>query len=551
MRHFDITGLCIFLIAFLVASVGLFTYFSFDDYIYLRLAQEYASSLKTFFTPFWTFNPWIYYRPLPSMFWVILFTLFGPFPTPYELGIMFIFATMVFFVYRLGNLLGGRIAGVVAGLLVLFYFPIYSLSWLRSSSSLQMELFFVASGMFYIARWAKSLSTRHAPKSLPWLGIALLIGAFLSKEASFLIPLLLPLLVPKRRVIKLAAGLFVTGIGIFFVIRNLIEPGFPLHVPRFDLMPIAGDLEFFLCDQFLFYLPASLIVLAALAWGSRNRHVYLLLCVVAFFLIDAFVGYTVTTQRAKLAVCLVVLAYCFINAPAKARCLLVWVALLFIPPLSVLDTNIHQSDESFVGLALFLGIGVARQTRLASRIGRSIVRAHKSRAERPKGIAGGLHEQTLGLRARLARRLRIAGALLCVLLLGYAAYSIVSLNLRIGVAEARMAIQQSRLTSDLREYLCGLQVRDMRVHMTNLPRLISVPDFPFDALLHGCWLIVDERISARMGIFALTNETPKRIIDDVTSRSHLIKRLSRGPHEVLVFLSPKQWLQAERPALLD
>ena len=547
MRHLDITGLCIFLIAFLVASVGLFTYFSFDDYIYLHLAEDHSSSLKTFFAPFWMFNPWIYYRPLPTMFWVVLFSLFGASPTPYEVGIMFIFATMIFSVYRLGNLLGGRIAGVVAGLLVLSYFPIYSLSWLRSSSSLQMELFFVASGTFYIVRWAKSTSSYHAPRSLPWLGIALLIGAFLSKEASFLIPLLLPLLAPKRRVVKLAAGLFASGLVIFLVIRNLIEPGFPLHVPRFDLAPIVRDLEFFLCGQFLFYLPASLIVLAALAWGRRNRYVYLLLCVVAFSLMEILVGYTVTTQRAKLAVCIVALAYCFINAPAKVRALLVWVPLLFIPPLSVLDTNIHQSDESFVGLALFLGIGVGRQTRLVSRIGRSFVRARKWRGGRSKGIAGGSHRKALGLKAGLTRKLRIAGALACALLLGYAAYSIVSLNLRIGVAEARMAIQKSRLTRDLREYLCSLQAPELRVHMTNLPRLISVPDFPFDARLNGCWLIVDERLSARTGVFAVTSETPKWIIDDLRLRSRLIKRLSRGPYEVLIFLSPRQYPQTEKP----
>ncbi len=538
MRHFDITGLGIFLIAVLIASVGLFTYFSFDDYIYFHRAEEHAESLKTFFAPFWTFNPWLYYRPLPSMFWVVLFTLFGASPTPYELGVMLTFAAMVFFIYRIGNLLGGRIAGVVAGLLVALYFPIYSVSWLRSSASLQMELFFVASGMFYLARWAKSQSAHHAPRSLPWLGIALLLGAFLSKETSFLAPLLLPLLVPKRRVVKLAAGLFVSGAGMFFIARNLIPSRFPLPVPRFDLALIARNLDFFLREQFLFYLPASLIVLVALAWGSRNRHVYLLLCAVAFFLMDVFVGYTVAMHRAKLVVCLAAVAYCAVKAPAKVRFLLGWTALLLLPALSVLDTTIHQSAEAFMGLALFLGVGVARQTRLVSRMCSSIVRARSWRAKRPKGIAGGSHERTLGIRPGLARQLRIAGALACVLLLGYAALRIISLNLRIGVAESRMIVHKSRLTRDVREYLCGLPASDLRIHATNLPGLISVPDIPFDARLHGCRLVVDERLSARTGIFVLTSETPKRIIDDVSSRSRPIKRLSRARYEALVFASP-------------
>ena len=538
LRHFDISGLCIFIIAVSIASVGLFTYFSFDDYIYLHLAEEHASSLKTFFAPFWTFNPWLYYRPLPSMFWVVLFAIFGASPTPYELGIMLTFAAMAFFVYRLGNLLGGRIAGVVAGLMVALYFPIYSVSWVRFSSSLQMELFFLASGMFYLARWAKSQSTHNAAKSLPWLGIALLFGAFLSKEASFMAPLLLPLLVPKRRVVKLAAGLFASGAAMFFISRHVIESRFPLPAPRFDLALIVKNLDFFLRQQFLFYLPASLIVLAALAWGGRNRHVYLLSCVVVFLVMDLSVGYTVAMHRAKLALCLVALAYCVINAPAKVRFLLGWAALLLLPALSVLDTTTHQSAEAFMGLSLFLGLGVARQTRLFLRIGGSILRGRSWRDGRAKGLASRLHERTIGLRAELVRQLRIAGALACALLVAYAAYAVLSLNLRIGVAEARAVVHRSRLTRDVREYLCCLSTRELRVHAANLPGLISVPDIPFDAHLHGCRLVVDERLSARTGIFVLTSETPREIVDDVRSRSRLIKRLSSGRYEALIFASP-------------
>ena len=167
LKRLDKVGFCVFSLAILIASVGLFTYFSLDDYIYLHRAEEHASSLKTFFAPFHTFSPWLSYRPLPTMFWVILFSLFGASPVPYAIGVILLFAGMVFFIYRIGGLLGGRAAGIISGLLVAFYFPIYSVVWSSWSSSLQMELFFLASAMFYLVRWAKSQSGGEEQANLP------------------------------------------------------------------------------------------------------------------------------------------------------------------------------------------------------------------------------------------------------------------------------------------------------------------------------------------------------------------------------------------------
>ncbi len=530
LKRLDTVGLCVFLLAILVASVGLFTYFSLDDYIYLHRAEEHTSSLKTFFAPFCTFSPWLYYRPLPTMFWVILFSLFGASPAPYAIGVILIFAGMVFFIYRIGGLLSGRAAGLIASLLVSLYFPIYSVVWLRSSSSLQMELFFLASAMFYLVRWAKSQSSGQEQTGLPAIGILLMIGAFLSKETSFLAPLLLPLLVPKRRVIKLAAGLSFSGLGIFLLARGLITSKFPLPAPRLDLSLIARNLEFFLREQFLFYLPASLIVVAALAWGNRKRHVWLLAGMTLFIAMNALFGYTVGTHRLKLAVCLAAVIYCVFRAPARARFPLGWAALLLLPPLLVLDTTVHQSAESFLGLSLFIGVGATRQTRLV----RKMI-AVRFKVPSSKFKVGGSIRRAFSSGRGLGSLLRVAGAFASSFLLVYGAYTVVSLNSRIGVAEARRVVQVSRLTRDVREYLCSVHGDGSAIHSTNLPGLISVPDIPFDASLHGCRLNVDDDLSAPDGVFVVADGTPKETIDEIRSRSRLIKRLVRGPYQVMVF----------------
>jgi len=467
------------------------------------------------------------------MFWVILFSLFGASPAPYAIGVILMFAGMVFFIYRIGGLLGGRAAGLISALLVALYFPIYSVVWLRSSSSLQMELFFLASAMFYLVRWAKSQSGGEEQPGLPAMGILLMIGAFLSKETSFLAPLLLPLLVPKRRVIKLAAGLSFSGLGIFLLARGLITSEFPLPAPRLELSLITRNLEFFLREQFLFYLPASLIILGALAWGNRNRHAWLLVSMVLFIAMNALFGYTLTTHRLKLAVCLAAVIYCAFRAPARARFPLGWAALLLLPPLSVLDTTVHQSAESFLGFSLFIGVGVARQTRLV----RKMI-AVRFQVPSSKFKVGSSIIRAFGSRRRLGSLLRATGAFASLVVVVYGAYTVVSLNLRIGVPEARRIVQVSRLTRDVREYLCSAHGSEVAIHSANLPGLISVPDIPFDASLHGCRLKVDDDLSASDGVFVVAGGTSRETIDEIRSRSRLIKRLVRGPHEVMVFSTP-------------
>ncbi|MBN2209685.1 MAG: hypothetical protein JW759_10375 [Candidatus Coatesbacteria bacterium] len=526
----DLLGLCVFLTAILIGSVGLFTYFSFDDYIYLHRAEEHASSLRTFFAPFYTFNPWLYYRPLPTVFWVVVFWLFGAWPAPYSLGVILVFAAMVFFIYRVGYLLAGRAAGLISCLLVSLYFPIYSVAWSRWFSSLQMELFFLASAMFYLLRWAKSEPGPNERTCLPVTGILLMVGAFLSKETSFLAPLLLPLLAPKRRVVRLSAGLFFLGILIFLASRTLITSRFPLRAVRFEFSPIVRNLEFFLREHFLFFLPASLIILAALAWGNRNRHIWLLVSVALFTAMNTLFGYTVAAHRLKLAICLAAVIYCVLKAPAMARFALGWAALLLVPPLLVGELTLHQSAESFLGLSLFIGIGAARQTRLFR-----TVMASKSKVESPGYKVGSWIKSAAGSKLGLVSLLRITGAFACVLLLIYAAFAIVSLNVRIGVAEAQRMVQSSRLTRDVREYLCGMHGSGLTIHSTNLPALISVPDIPFDARLHGCQLNVDDDLSAEDGVFVVADGAPQATVAEIRSRSRLITRLVREPYYVMVF----------------
>ncbi len=530
MRRLDKVGLSIFLFAVLIASVGLFTYFSLDDYIYLHRAEEHTSSLKTLFAPFYTFSPWLSYRPLPTMFWVMLFWLFGASPMPFAIGVVLLFAGVVFYIYRIGTLLGGRVTGLISGALVAIYFPVYSVAWSKWSSSLQMELFLLASAMFYLTRWAKAQSGSEQRTRLPAMGILLMIGAFLSKETSLMVPLLLPLLVAKRHVIKLAGGLFLSGVGIFVLSRTLIASQFPLPEPRLEFSLIFRNLEFFLREQFLFYLPASLIVMAALAWGNRNRHVWLLASMGLFVSMNVVLGHTNTAHRLKLAVCSAAVIYCVFKAPARVRFSLGWAALLLLPPLSVLDTTLHQSAESFLGLSLFIGMGLARQMRLVRRM-----IAVRFQVPSSKFQVGDSIRIALGAGRGLGSWLRIGGALACAPLLAYAAYTVASLNVRIAVPEARRMVQTSRLTRDVREYLCSTHGDGVSIHSTNLPGLISVPDIPFDARLNGCTLSVDDDLSATEGIFVVSGGTPKEVIDGIRSRSRLVKRLVRAPYEVMVF----------------
>lgn len=506
-----------------MAFVGPFTYFSFDDYIYLHRAEDHASSLKTFFGPFWSFSPWLSYRPLPTMYWVVLFSLFGASPLPYELGVMLIFAGMVFFIYRTGRLLGGRLAGCISGALVALYFPIYSVSWSRWSSSLQMELFFLASAMFYLLRWAKQQSKEGEGHGLPVAGILLMVGAFLSKETSFLAPLLLPLIAPRKRVVKLSATLFLSGVGLFLLARGLIPSQFPLPAPRLELSIVIRNLEFFLRHQFMFYLTPSLVLMAALARGSKNRHVWLLAAAGTFFAMNSLVGYADTAHRIKLLVCVAALVYSFIKAPSRMRFALGWATLLILPPLSMLDTNVHQSAESFLGLSLFIGLGVSSQMELVRRLAVRTVRALGKRFTIDN------------LKISLSMALRSTGVLSCVFLALYGAYSVISLNLEIGGEEARRMVHVSNLTKTVREHLCTSVGRGVPIHSTNLPGLISVPDIPFDARLHGCELRVDEDMSASDGIFIIANDTTREILDAVASKAAPTSYIARGPYGVSIF----------------
>ena len=518
-RQIDVVGVCIFVAALLVASPGLFTYFSFDDYIYLHQAERQTVSVGAFFSPFWTFSPWVSYRPLPSMYWSILFGLFGAAPLPYELGVMALYAAMVFFVYRIGRLLGGRLSGAVAAGLVALYFPIYSVSWSRWSSSLQMELFFLASGMYYLLRWATTRQEANSRTGLPIGGIILIVCAFLSKETSFLAPLLLPVLVPRKPVVRVSAVLFVSGVVLFVLTRSLIPSQFPPRSPIFEFSLIAKNLEFFLRKQFLVLLPASLIVISALARGRRWRFVWVLGIAALFLGMNVFCGYSQAAHRAKLLVCMAAVALAAFRGPNKVRFPLAWAGLLILPPLSVQDTTVHQSAESFIGLSLFIGLGVARHILLAGRL----CRAREWRAAVARAVSGSP-----------VTALRLSGLLVTLLIIGYAAFCVAKMNIAMGVPEARKMVQASRLTRDVREYLCRLSDRARVVHSTNLPGLISVPDIAFDARLHGCRLHVDGDFSAETGLFVFADGEKRREFASLRAKGRVVARLVRAPYKAVI-----------------
>ncbi|MCD6326898.1 hypothetical protein J7M28_05025 [bacterium] len=529
----DLPGLCIFLLAFLIASSGVFSYFSFDDYIYLHRVEDHISGEKGgFFGPFLTFSPWLYYRPIPTMFWVILFSLVGTWPLPYILGVMLLFAGMAFYIYKIGELLGNRLTGVISGALVTLYFPIYGVACSRWSSSLQMELFLIAAGMFYLLRWSKGLRSTPEPRGLPIAGILLMVGAFLSKETALLAPLLLPVYVPKKRVIKLAAGLFGVGVAIFVLSRWLIPLKFPLPAPSFDIFVMFDNLEFYLRQQFMYYLPPTLILLGALARGSRQRYVWLAIASMSFFFINFAFGYSDAAHRLKFATCLAAVVYAFMKGRSGTRFTLVWTSLLILPPLSVHDTTVHQSAEAFMGFSIFLGIGVASQLRFFKRLVVKLIRSGPARFPVGNLFAarrGGTFIQRTG------NSLRRIGAMACLLIALYAGYSIISINVRIGIPEARRMLQVSNLTRDVREFLCDLNPGDRAIHATNLPGLISVPDIPFDARLHGCKLNVDENLEAQEGLFVVSSEVGDAEMKRIAAGKTIVGRLARGPFEVVVY----------------
>ena len=377
------------------------------------------------------------------MYWVIIFALAGASPLPYSIGVMLLFAGVAYFIYRIGDLFGGRTAGLVSGILVALYFPIYSVAWSRWSSSLQMELFFLSAAMFFLLRWSKAELECGQRAKAPVLGIVLLVCAFLSKETSLLAPLLLPLYAWKRRVIGMAAALFGAGVVLFITARALIPCKFPLPGPSLDVAQAFSNLEFYLRHQFLFYLPPSLVLLGALSRGHRNRYVWLTLGMVLFLVMNLAIGYTDTTHRVKLAVSMAAIVYAFVKGQSGMRFSLGWAALLLMPPLSMHDTTIHQTSESFLGFSLFLGIGVARQLRLFGRMFRRLILNGP-----PRFPVGNLFaaRRTGTVSEELGLAVRSVGASASVLIAAYAVFSIISLNVRLGSDEAhRMAVSYTHL----------------------------------------------------------------------------------------------------------
>jgi len=205
--------LLVFIVALLPTLANQPLYFITDDIAWLSWAQSSQGDALNFMSD----APGTGYRPLINFIWFYGYALFGASGLAFQLINALFFALAAVFVYRLGKLLGGEVAGLIAAILFIALDTSYVIVYWSAYLTTTVEMFFMVAALFYIIRaWERrsasadgepphSAARVTAPASDFWerldpvrrywmaglvVGLVFALLAYLSKEMSLvLIPL--------------------------------------------------------------------------------------------------------------------------------------------------------------------------------------------------------------------------------------------------------------------------------------------------------------------------------------------------------------------------
>jgi hypothetical protein len=280
-------------------------FFTQDDFVWLRIAENF-SSLKDALQVFFQYNGAGNYRPLTQeLFFLANYKLFGLNPVAFHASALLVQIVNAFLVYavlqrlfnnRLGSLAGAVFYGANATLFISVY-------WVSAVSESGMATFFLLCVFFFI-RFLQQPSLKYYG-----LAFAMFVAAMMSKEAAIAIPPILLLIYLylrpgiKKGTVKPVAALFpfVLGVVIYLAIRMFTIGMTP------EQGPYKASLNFQTLVNLYQYLIWSLNgfqlfdALAALAdYGSR-----LLYTVLSTALLFVFFGYCAIRQGRTLlfAIC--------------------------------------------------------------------------------------------------------------------------------------------------------------------------------------------------------------------------------------------------------
>ncbi|MBU1626171.1 hypothetical protein KKB18_02275, partial [bacterium] len=474
LKKIDLYALAVFIGACIIISFCYNIYFFLDDYPYFHITENYIAYPSEFTKIFYSFDMWSYYRPLVKVIWIAGYLLWGTSPYGYTSIIALFFVMSALTLYRTGVLLKNRLCGLISAFLFMTYFPVLYSICHKSSTSLLSEICFNILFLYFILKWIKSGNDTFDKNAL-WAMVFLFLS-IISKETSLLLPLTLIPFWRKKNIRNFILITFAISLFSFFIPRLFFISYGPLHQPGFHPDKIITLFDNFIRLQYLTLIgPYTLI---AAFFSYRRKHALPLLSIFLFVLIleRFFVPPSGLPSRLDLVLSISALIIAFIFTNPYKRFALWWSIILLAPTFSMGDANIHQTLESFIGIALLLGLGFSDHGLLLKKVIKKITR---------RGISNSLQvafnkileiiKSPLTLIHHWKTIARNFALVMLIPLILYSSLHILKANLKDSLERYRYFRDSSQLTKMVRIYLQDVLPPNARIHNNTMPAHISYP----------------------------------------------------------------------------
>ncbi len=311
-----------------------------------------------------------HYRPVVGVIWWLGFKLWGINPLGYQLVLDATFLGSMIFLYKLGELFHGKIAGVFSffSFIVCFGYLLSILFWLSDLIKTSC-LFFMSIGLFFLLKYIKE--NQQNKKNL-FIGIIFsLLAMFTRETAIIIIPLVvgfyyasqnenrLKNLLNYKSLAILGTILGVTFVSIFMFdplktqILNMINSSFSISFIGERLFYYFKNIFSGLSGPILIFMASSIIVIKLFKRLTFKRILFLL----CFVFLITFLGYLNSFVGIIFLIVLLLSGFYFANNSQKVFLLWFWGGII---PLLFFDfiTTTYITEATF-GLSIYIGITVA------------------------------------------------------------------------------------------------------------------------------------------------------------------------------------------------
>lgn len=354
----DILPIVMAILAFLPVAAGASIWYYGDIFVNLIYSigkSKNILSLLSIFCEGYSTN----YRPLAYFLFALGYRMWGAFnATGFILMIAAIFSLSAFYLYLIGKNLKNQLAGFVAAMAYLSFFPTFSSMWWINNLYDALVLFLGTLTIYQIILWTKGRGQKHLI-----LGIISALLAYLSKPSAMFIGPVIFMLgffgkddeVQRKKTMILGIILSVT-FALQMVLSRLLPDVAWYSGARLNLTDAWFNLRYYFSLDVKFF-GMGLLFLSLFSF-KRDWNYRVLALGVVYFVVMYLVN-KAWLILSFLPFLFLFFLLCFILGDSKKRFAIAWVFIGLLSALQFSWADYRYQTESCLGLSLLIGLGIS------------------------------------------------------------------------------------------------------------------------------------------------------------------------------------------------